>query len=159
MWLIKKNKRRCPPLLVPAFLRAQPRSLFSTWLLELVPWPCPMPLNRFGWELANCPAVFFHISHCGFVMKYSWQIQRSQWAIQVGWVGQFTSWEWSPSSESCTLYGTHYVQHWFVHRPGGSWELFSCSSSPLWDVHVIVIILLVIKYINLSSSSLSSPQS
>ena len=34
---------------------------------------------------------FFHISHCGFVMKYSWRIQRSQWAIQVGWVGQFTN--------------------------------------------------------------------
>ena len=24
-----------------------------------------------------------------------------------------------------------YVQHWFVHRLGGSWEPFSCSSSPL----------------------------
>ena len=24
-------------------------------------------------------------------MKYSWQIQRTKWAIQVGWVGQFTS--------------------------------------------------------------------
>ena len=35
---------------------------------------------------------FFHISHCGFVMKYTWQIQRSQWAIHVGWVGQFTRW-------------------------------------------------------------------
>ena len=41
--------------------------------------------------LANCPAAFLSYFHCGFVMKYSWQIQRSQWAIQVGWVGQFTS--------------------------------------------------------------------
>ena len=42
-----------------------------------------------GWRLVNCPAVFLSYFHCGFVMKYSWQIQRSKWAIQVGWVGQW----------------------------------------------------------------------
>jgi len=41
-------------------------------------------------RLANCPAAFLSYFHCGFVMKYSWQIQRTRWAIQVGWVGQFT---------------------------------------------------------------------
>ena len=40
--------------------------------------------------VANCPAAFLSYFHYGFVMKYSWQMQRSQWAIQVGWVGQFT---------------------------------------------------------------------
>ena len=41
-------------------------------------------------SVANCPAAFLSYFHCGFVMKYSWQIQRTQWAIHVGWVGQFT---------------------------------------------------------------------
>ena len=51
-----------------------------------------------GIGLANCPALFlsyFSLCH-GFVMKYSWQIQRSKWTIQVDWVEQFTriGWDW-----------------------------------------------------------------
>ena len=46
---------------------------------------------RVEMDLANCPAVFLSYFHFVFVMKFSWQIQRSQWAIQVGWVGQFTN--------------------------------------------------------------------
>ena len=39
-------------------------------------------------------------------MKYSWQIERSQWAIQVGWVGQFTTQHHSP---------THFqLAHFFI---------------------------------------------
>ena len=46
---------------------------------------------RVEMDLANCPAVFLSYFHFVFVMKFSWQIQKSQWAIQVGWVGQFTN--------------------------------------------------------------------
>ena len=36
---------------------------------------------------------FLHISHFAFDMKhkYSWQIQRSKWAKQVGWLGPLTT--------------------------------------------------------------------
>ena len=63
----------------------QPR---QTFVCERKPWKF---VSRLRCWLANCPAAFLSYFHCGFVMKYSWQIQRSQWAIQVGWVGQFTT--------------------------------------------------------------------
>ena len=44
---------------------------------------------------------FFHISHRGFVIKYSWQIQRSKWAKQVGWVGQLTRSGQKEENEKC----------------------------------------------------------
>ena len=39
--------------------------------------------------LANCPAVFSYLSFWHLLWN-SWQIQRSKWGKQVGWVGQFT---------------------------------------------------------------------
>ena len=46
---------------------------------------------------------FFHISHFALVMKYSWQIRRSKWAKQVGWVGlEVTSTSMSVSCEKLT---------------------------------------------------------
>ena len=43
-------------------------------------------------SLANCPALFFLFVTLAFVMKDSWQMQRSKWAKQVGWGQLYSSW-------------------------------------------------------------------
>ena len=73
------------PLQLPRLWRASSSTETYQW------WRSPA-----SYSLAN-----------GIMMKHSWQIQRSKWAKQVGWLGQSTTYihhpyQWWPTSSTKT---------------------------------------------------------
>ena len=69
-------------------------------------------------------------------MKYSWQIQRSQWAIQVDWVGQFTSGEGDCSQQRLFILSLAYGPNTTFNK----WSLLYINCYYFITIHYYLLI-------------------